>query len=715
MGGVGRSVLVFIFFVLSVLGFPNYGGVFAEPPRCYYQNIFNFGDSNSATGTNSLPSPYGKTFFGQPSGRASDGRLIIDFMAEKLGLPYLNPYSESAGNNYKNGVNFAAAGATIRPRSQSFDTNLTTTTTANAPTLYDQVQQFLNFKNKGSCGYYGSDKFPQQGEFRTALYTFDIGQNDLIAASQCMSKDQLMSHIPDMINQYATALHQLYYAGARSFWIQNVGPVGCLPNLALNIHSEPENKDQSGCVDVPHNEVVREFNRQLKDKVTELRDYYQDAAFSYVDVYTAKYDLHSKAQQQGFGDPTNFCCGNYKEGGQAVRCGVEGASLCEDPSHYVSWDAVHYTEAANKWIADRILYGGLSDTGSSIYQALLLVFFFVLAVVGLQNGVLAEPPKCNFPAIFNFGDSNSATGTSLPSPYGQTFFGQPSGRASDGRLIIDFMAERLGLPYLNPYSESSGNNYRHGVNFAAGGATVRPQGSDNPPPLNVQVGQFMELKRKGSGHYGEDKYPQQNDFSNALYTFDIGQNDLNGGFQAIPDIVQQISQGIYQLHDAGARSFWIHNTGPVGCLPNHIAYYSSQPKKNIDQFGCVYSENEVAREFNRQLKDKVNELRDHLQDSALTYVDVYTAKYNLISQAQQQGKGRFSEPTTKFCCGNYQDGGKVRCGQEGSSTCGDPSKYLSWDAAHYTEAANKWVADRILYGGLSDTGASIYEACFRRN
>ncbi|KAG9450431.1 hypothetical protein H6P81_010396 [Aristolochia fimbriata] len=117
MGGVGRSVLVF-FFVLSVLGFPKYGVVLAEPPMCYYQNIFNFGDSNSATGT-SLPSPYGKTFFGQPSGRASDGRLIIDFTAERLRLPYLNPYSESAGNNYKNGVNFAAAGATIRPRSQA--------------------------------------------------------------------------------------------------------------------------------------------------------------------------------------------------------------------------------------------------------------------------------------------------------------------------------------------------------------------------------------------------------------------------------------------------------------------------------------------------------------------------------------------------------------------------------------------------------------------
>lgn len=336
-----------------------------------------------------------------------------------------------------------------------------------------------------------------------------------------------------------------------------------------------------------------------------------------------------------------------------------------------------------------------------------LVLFLVLFHVGV---LLAEPPTCYFQAIFNFGDSNSATGaTYLSSPYGQTFFGKPSGRASDGRLIIDFMDERLGLEYLNSYSESAGNNYRHGVNFAAGGATIRPQSSNsnNIPSLNVQVGQFMEFKKQGSSHYGEDKYPQQSDFTNALYTFDIGQNDLSAGVGSIPDIINQFSQAINQLHDAGARSFWIHNTGPMGCLPTHIYTSQSQDK---DQFGCVKSENEVAKEFNRQLKDKVTELRNNLQDSALTYVDVYSAKYNLISQAQQQG---FNEPT-KFCCGNYQEGGEtVRCGQ-GSSTCQDPSKYVSWDAAHYTEAANKWVADRILNGDLSDTGSSIYQACFRQ-
>lgn len=93
-------------------------------------------------------------------------------------------------------------------------------------------------------------------------------------------------------------------------------------------------------------------------------------------------------------------------------------------------------------------------------------------------------------------------------------------------------------------------------------------------------------------------------------------------------------QKLYQL---GARSFWIHNTGPIGCLPFAVIYYPPKPE-NMDQSGCVKSHNEVAKEFNRQLQERVTQLGEQLPDAILTYVDIFSAKYTLISEAKKLGK-----------------------------------------------------------------------------
>ncbi|KAE8662901.1 hypothetical protein F3Y22_tig00113124pilonHSYRG00360 [Hibiscus syriacus] len=34
---------------------------------------------------------------------------------------------------------------------------------------------------------------------------------------------------------------------------------------------------------------------------------------------------------------------------------------CKDPSSYISWDGVYFTEAANRWIANLLFNGSISD------------------------------------------------------------------------------------------------------------------------------------------------------------------------------------------------------------------------------------------------------------------------------------------------------------------------------------------------------------------
>ncbi|EPS70495.1 acetylcholinesterase, partial [Genlisea aurea] len=350
---------------------------------------------------------------------------------------------------------------------------------------------------------------------------------------------------------------------------------------------------------------------------------------------------------------------------------------------------------------------------------------------------------CKFLAVFAFGDSNTDTGgifaafyPAIP-PYGRTFFNRPAGRASDGRLIIDFIAEHLGVPYLSPYLDSLGSTYKHGANFATGGATIlHPDESwfvngVSPFSLDIQVEHFTQFKNKityfhSTGATGNGRLMKPGYFSEALFVLDIGQNDLAAGQrklslenqkQAIPNIISQLITQIQNLYERGGRYFWVHNTGPIGCLPVSVAKVGSAEKQQpgtLDEVGCVKSQNEVAMEFNRQLRDEIYNLRRG-SNLSIVYVDIYGAKYELVRKARELGLG---DPFG-ICCGYHGIGYDIWCGNSGAlngsqvyaDSCSDPSAVISWDGVHYSEAANRWISNQIINGSFSDPPTSIHDSC----
>ncbi|CAN0842765.1 GDSL esterase/lipase At3g26430 [Linum grandiflorum] len=366
---------------------------------------------------------------------------------------------------------------------------------------------------------------------------------------------------------------------------------------------------------------------------------------------------------------------------------------------------------------------------------------FVILFSGL---IISATPTCDFPAIFNFGDSNSDTGGLSAAfgqagpPAGETFFHHPAGRYSDGRLVIDFIAGSLGLPYLSAFLDSVGSNFSHGANFATAGSTVRPpnqtlpQSGFSPISLNVQSYQFhdfvnrSQIVRARGGVYSE-LLPKPDHFPRALYTFDIGQNDLTSAYflnmttpqvmGQIPDVLSQYNTAIKSVYSQGGRHFWIHGTGPIGCL----AYVLDRvPTTKYDKAGCGMPMNWVARRFNRGVKRMVRELVGELPLAAITYVDVYSVKYELIRHAKLHG---FKEGITA-CCGyggKYNYSKQIGCGgkmknAEGvtveAKSCEDPSVYVNWDGVHFTEAANKWIFEQIVDGKFSDPPLPLNMACY---
>ncbi|KAF9603277.1 hypothetical protein IFM89_034610 [Coptis chinensis] len=370
----------------------------------------------------------------------------------------------------------------------------------------------------------------------------------------------------------------------------------------------------------------------------------------------------------------------------------------------------------------------------------------LITVLHLSTPSSAE---CTFPAIFNFGDSNSDTGGlsaafgQAPPPSGETYFHTPSGRYSDGRLVIDFIAETFGLPYLSAYLDAVGSNFTHGANFATAGSTIRPQNTSlsqsgfSPISLNVQYYQYSEFQKRSQvvrkrGGVFEKLLPREECFSRALYTFDIGQNDLTSGYfmnmttdevkAYVPELLNQFSAIVKDIYFEGGRSFWIHNTGPVGCLP-YILDRLLITAGQIDRVGCASPFNEVAQYFNSRLKEAVFQLRKDLPLAAITYVDVYSIKYSLISQAKKHG---FVNPL-RACCGHggkYNYNRHIGCGTKirvngtqillGSS-CKDPAVMINWDGVHFTEAANKFIFDQILDGSFSDPPIPLKMACHRQD
>lgn len=312
--------------------------------------------------------------------------------------------------------------------------------------------------------------------------------------------------------------------------------------------------------------------------------------------------------------------------------------------------------------------------------------------------------------LFNFGDSNSDTGgvaaaggIRIMPPEGRTYFHHPTGRLSDGRVIIDFICESLGTRELNPYLRGIGSDYSNGVNFAMAGSTVTHGVS--PYSLNVQVDQFVYFRHRSLEMFerGLEGPVSKEGFESALYMMDIGHNDMVGVAytpsdqwdKKITEIVGEVRQAISILYDNGARKFWIHGTGALGCLP---ALVVQETKGEQDKHGCLAGVNRAAKAFNRKLSQLCDDLRFHLKGATVVYTDMFAIKYDFVANHTKYG----IEWPFMVCCGN---GGPPYNMKQGRPGCGDlcppEAKVVSWDGVHFTDFGSGLAAKLAMSGEYS--------------
>lgn len=268
----------------------------------------------------------------------------------------------------------------------------------------------------------------------------------------------------------------------------------------------------------------------------------------------------------------------------------------------------------------------------------------------------------NYSAIFNFGDSITDTGnlctngrpsmiTFTQPPYGETYFGTPTCRCSDGRVVVDFLSDQFGLPLLPP-SKSSSGDFKQGANMAITGATAmdapffRSLGlSDkiwNNGPISFQLQWFQQITSSVCGQNCKSY------LGNSLFVFgEFGGNDYNamlfGNYNTdqastyTPQIVSTIANGIEKLIAMGATDIVVPGVLPIGCFPIYLTIYGTSNAGDYDGLGCLKKFNDLSTNHNNQLKTQIASLQSKYPNARIMYADFYSGVYDMVKNPGSYG------------------------------------------------------------------------------
>ncbi|KAM1008457.1 hypothetical protein COP2_005046 [Malus domestica] len=355
-----------------------------------------------------------------------------------------------------------------------------------------------------------------------------------------------------------------------------------------------------------------------------------------------------------------------------------------------------------------------------------VVIDFIVVIIPYAN--------CGYTSIIGFGDSLADTGNEyiyaldhhkgpyhfLFPPNGETYFHHPTGRCCDGRLMIDLIAESMGLPPVRPYLEilnvnETVRNLDEGVNFAVVGATALDTDFLDPMgrydiftnfSLRIQVDWFKGMLSPLCNTSSDCR----NLLSSSLIVMGpIAGNDYNCPFFAgesleivktyVPFVIEAMASAINELIQHGASTLLVPGNAPIGCIPCYLTLYEGSDESEYDPLtGCLTWLNKFSEYHNELLKTKLSQIRSLHPHVNIIYGDLYNAELQLYQSPEHFG---FTENTSRACCGGggtYNFNLSALCGLPGSRACANPAKSINWDGRHTTEAANQWIAKALLDG-----------------
>ncbi|CAM0881904.1 unnamed protein product [Alopecurus aequalis] len=292
----------------------------------------------------------------------------------------------------------------------------------------------------------------------------------------------------------------------------------------------------------------------------------------------------------------------------------------------------------------------------------------ILLVLAAAQPARADP-AC-YTRVFSFGDSLADTGNyrfvypndtrepALSLPYGETYFNNATGRFSNGRVILDFIADSLGLPFVQPYwGGQTAEDFAGGANFAVGGATAQspeffwengvPLANADTVHLDMEMDWFRALLDLLCPNDLADCTSMMK--KSLFLVGEIGGNDYNRPllsglpFEKIlnltPSVVAKISSTITELIGLGAKTLLVPGNLPIGCVPTYLMIFKSDEAEDYEpETGCIRWMNEFSQYHNELLLDELENLRKLHPGVDIIYADYYGAAMEIFLSPKKFGR-----------------------------------------------------------------------------
>ncbi|XP_057802495.1 GDSL esterase/lipase 7 [Salvia miltiorrhiza] len=329
----------------------------------------------------------------------------------------------------------------------------------------------------------------------------------------------------------------------------------------------------------------------------------------------------------------------------------------------------------------------------------------------------AEAPTVSSPlapALFVIGDSSVDSGTNNflgtfaradRAPYGRDFdTHQPTGRFCNGRIPVDYIALRLGLPFVPSFLAQTGSvdDMIRGVNYASAGAgIILSSGSELGQHISLtqQIQQVMDTFQQFIITMGE--VAAKNLISNSIFYISIGSNDYIHYYLLNESKVQSMylpwsfnqflaramKLEIQNLYNANVRNLIVMGLAPLGCAPYYLWLYESENGE------CVEMINDMIVEFNYAMRYMVEELNHELSGANIIFCDAFEGSMDIMKNSDRYG----FNVTSDACCGLGQYNGWILC-ISSDMACSNASSHIWWDQFHPTGTVNEILADNVWSG-----------------